>query len=140
MLLLLEDNSERVERFTATFRRIDPRMELRLWRDARQMIRELPAVLPAAQIISLDHDLEPEGSEDPGTGGDVALHLAALRPSCPVLIHSANSERAAWMMDLFESVAWECHRVPPLGDDWIEEDWRRLVRRLLKRQGDSSSK
>src|ERR1700761_2295852 len=97
------------------------------------MIRELPAVLPATRIISLDHDLEPEGAVDPGTGGDVAVHLAALGPSCPVLIHSANSERAAWMMDLFESAGWERHRVPPLGDDWIEVDWRRLVRRLLKR-------
>jgi hypothetical protein len=140
MLLLLEDNLERVECFTAAFRRIDPRMELRLWRDAGRMIRELPTVLSAARIISLDHDLEPEGSEDPGTGGDVALHLVALPPSCPVLIHSANSERAAWMMDLFESAGWECHRVPPLGDDWIEEDWRRLVRRLLKTPANSSSK
>jgi hypothetical protein len=139
MLLLLEDNLERVERFTAAFRRIDPVMELRLWRDAGRMLLELPAVLLAARIIFLDHDLEPEGSEDPGTGGDVARRLAVLRPRCPVLIHSANSERAAWMMDLLESVGWECHRVPPLGDDWIEEDGRRLVRRLLKRQANSSS-
>jgi hypothetical protein len=30
---------------------------------------------------------------------------------------------------------WEFHRVPPLGDDWIENDWRRVVRDLLNRRG-----
>jgi hypothetical protein len=27
---------------------------------------------------------------------------------------------------------WTHHRVAPFGDDWIEQDWAPLVRRLLR--------
>ena len=136
MLLMLEDNAERVQRFTATLQRVDPALELRLWRNAWTMIREVSALLPTARLISLDHDLEPEegDSNDPGTGWDVTKVLAELPPVCPVIIHTSNGERATWMMGEFELGGWEFHRLPPLGDDWIERDWRRLVRRLLKRR------
>ena len=136
MLLMLEDNAERVERFTATLRRVDPSLTLRLWRNAWVMIREVEALLPAARLISLDHDLDPEEGDDsdPGTGWDVTKFLAPLSPTCPVVIHTSNGERASWMMGEFELGGWEFHRVPPLGDDWIERDWRRVVRQLLRRR------
>jgi hypothetical protein len=135
MLLMLEDNADRVRRFTAALGRIDPAFPLRLWRDAWAMIREVEALLPAARLISLDHDLDPpEGDTgDPGTGWDVSQFLAALPPACPVIIHTSNGERGTWMCGEFELGGWDHHRVYPLGDDWIERDWRRLVRRLLKR-------
>jgi hypothetical protein len=134
MLLMLEDNAERVERFTATLRGITPSLSLRLWRNAWVMIRELQPLLPTVQLISLDHDLDPEegATDDPGTGWDVAKYLAPLPPVCPIIVHTSNGERAEWMMGEFELGGWKCHRVPPLGDDWIERDWRRIVRRLLK--------
>jgi hypothetical protein len=135
MLLMLEDNSERVERFVAVLRRVAPAVELRLWRDAWKMIRECPPLLPSARLISLDHDLDPEceTADDPGTGWDLTKVLAAQPPCCPVIVHSSNGERATWMMGEFDLGGWEYHRIAPIGDDWIENDWRRLVRRLLRR-------
>jgi hypothetical protein len=126
-------NAERVRRFTEALRRIEPAVELRIWRDAWQMIRDVEAVLPAARLLSLDHDLDPEpgATQDPGTGWEVAKFLAALPPVCPVVIHTSNGERAAWMCGEFELGGWKHYRVPPLGEDWIERDWRRVVRRLL---------
>jgi hypothetical protein len=136
MLLMLEDNGERVQRFTAALMRIDPMLQLRLWRNAWAMIREVRPLLPTVRLISLDHDLDPEENEadDPGTGWDVTKFLAALNPVCPVIIHTSNQERSDWMCGEFELGGWQYHRVSPLGDDWIERDWFRLVRRLLKRR------
>src|SRR5438067_1145779 len=136
MLLMLEDNADRVQRFTAVLRRIDPALELRLWRSAWTMIREVEPLLPSACLLSLDHDLDPEegDAEDPGTGWDLTKFLAALPPACPVILHTSNGTRADWMAGEFELGGWKSHRVAPLGEDWIERDWRRLVRRLLRRQ------
>jgi hypothetical protein len=136
MLLMLEDNVERLQRFTGTLRRIDPGLPLRVWRNAYLMIEEMGIYLPTTRIISLDHDLDAEegSQDDPGTGWELAKVLAALPPICPVIIHTSNGERATWMSGEFELGGWKCYRVPPLGDDWIEKDWRRMVRRLLKQR------
>jgi hypothetical protein len=140
MLLMLEDNADRIQRFTAALQRIDPTLTMRVWRNAWTMVREVELLLSSARIISLDHDLDPEEStsDDPGTGWDLTKVLAALPPACPVIIHTSNGERAAWMCGEFELGGWEHHRIPPLGDDWIERDWRRLVQRLLKRKAKGS--
>ena len=136
MLLMLEDNTERIERFTAVLHQLDPALELCVWRNAWKMIREVEPLLPLARLISLDHDLDPEeGSDaDPGTGWDLTKVLAALPPCCPVILHTSNGERGTWMMGEFHLGGWEYHRVAALGDDWIEEHWRRVVRRLLRRR------
>jgi hypothetical protein len=134
MLLMLEDNAERVERFTRTLRRIAPAMPLLVWRDASTMIREVGAHLPAAQVISLDHDLEPvEGGPDPGDGLEVVKFLVSQPVKCPVIIHTSNGDRGSWMAGEFELAGWRYWRVAPIGEDWIELDWRRLVKRLLRR-------
>jgi hypothetical protein len=98
------------------------------------MLREVELLLPAAALLCLDHDLDPDAgsTEDPGTGWDVAQRLASLPPVCPVIIHTSNGERGSWMVGEFDLGGWKHHRIAPLGDDWIEQDWRRLVRRLLK--------
>jgi hypothetical protein len=142
MLLMLEDNAERVRRFTATLQALDPTLQLRLWRNAWTMIREVEALLPGACLLSLDHDLDPEEDDcsDPGTGWDLTRFLAALPPVCPVIIHTSNGERARWMCGEFELGGWKYYRVPPLGDDWIERDWRRMVRRLLNRRTGRSNR
>jgi Cyclic-phosphate processing Receiver domain len=132
MLLMLEDDCERLARFAATLRAIDPELPLRTWRDAHAMIREISPPLKSAKLISLDHDLEPEpGAPDPGDGLAVAKFLVSQPVICPVIVHSSNSERSRWMAGEFDLAGWVHRRVPPLGDDWIEPDWRSVVEELL---------
>lgn len=135
MLLMLEDDRERIERFTATLGAIAPSVPLVVWRSARTMIREIEPFLPASRLISLDHDLEPnEGEDEPGDGIDVARYLAARPPICPVIVHSSNGSRSDWMIGEFELGGWKCKRVAPIGDDWIEAYWGAVVRKILRRQ------
>jgi hypothetical protein len=137
LLLMLEDNIERLERFRAVLRALDPSMPLRVWRDAHVMMREAGPLLMSAALISLDHDLEPEpGESDPGDGYMVAKWLTAQGIVRPVIVHSSNGERSSWMAGEFDLAGWRHWRVAPLGDDWVEFDWRRVVRRLLKRHAD----
>jgi hypothetical protein len=76
VLLMLEDNAERLERFAGVLRAIDPTLQLRAWRGAHAMIREAAPLLSCAALISLDHDLEPEpGENDLGDGYMVAKWL-----------------------------------------------------------------
>lgn len=133
MLLMLEDNTDRLERFAATLRRLDTSLALHVWRDAHLMIREAGSLLGTARLICLDHDLEPEpGAADPGDGLMVVKWLVTQPFRLPVLIHSSNGERSIWMAGELDLAGWKHRRVAPIGDDWIESDWRRVVRRLLK--------
>lgn len=134
MLLMLEDDPDRIERFTAALRAIDPSLRLVIWRSAKKMVREIEPYLPSARLISLDHDLEPqEGDvEDPGDGIEVARFLAERPPPCPVIVHSSNGTRAEWMIGEFELGGWDFKRVAPIGEDWIEAYWRVVVRKLLR--------
>jgi hypothetical protein len=134
MILMLEDNVERLRRFADAVQGIRPARELKTWRSARQMVREVADWLPAARLVSLDHDLEPwpGDSEDPGHGLEVVRYLVQRAQVCPVIIHSSNRERSDWMAGEFELAGWQYHRVAPLGDDWIEEHWVRVARRLLR--------
>ena len=132
MLLMLEDDAERLARFAATLRSINPALQFQSWRDAHVMIREIGPLLKSAKLISLDHDLETEpGGADPGDGLSVAKFLVSQPVVRPVIVHSSNSERSRWMAGEFDLAGWRHWRVPPLGDDWIESDWRAVVEELL---------
>jgi hypothetical protein len=135
MLLMLEDDQERIERFTEALSEVDPSLALVIWRNARKMVREVESFLPAARLISLDHDLEPQAGdlEDPGDGIEVARFLAGMPPVCPVIIHSSNGTRSDWMIGEFELGGWIYKRVAPIGHDWIEAYWQVVVRKLLSR-------
>ncbi|HEY7325998.1 MAG TPA: cyclic-phosphate processing receiver domain-containing protein [Gemmataceae bacterium] len=140
MLLMLEDNKERLERFAAVLQGIDPSLPIRVWRDAHAMIREAGPLLESALLISLDHDLEEEpGASDPGDGYMVVKWLVSQQVVRPVILHSSNVERSSWMAGEFDLAGWRHWRVAPLGDDWIEADWRRIVRRLLKKAKSNQS-
>jgi hypothetical protein len=134
VLLMLEDDAARLERFAAVLQAIDPTLPLRVWRDAHAMIREAGPLLSSAALISLDHDLEPEpGASDPGDWYMVAKWLASQPFVPPIIIHSSNAERSSWMAGEFDLAGWRHWRVVPIGDDWIELDWTRVVRRLLNK-------
>lgn len=135
MLLMLEDDSERLSRFTKSLAMIDPSLRLVIWRSARRMVREVEPYLASARLISLDHDLEPQQGdlEDPGDGIEVARFLAERAPVCPVIVHSSNGTRADWMIGEFELGGWDFRRVAPIGEDWIEAYWLAVVEELLGR-------
>jgi hypothetical protein len=130
---MLEDDPDRLERFQAVAVRLG--VELVVWHDAHRMIAELAGHLPTAALISLDHDLEPEGEGDPGDGLDVAKHFAKLPSLCPVIIHTSNGVRGEAMEGELELAGWTYHRVAPIGDDWIEADWFAIVKRALWKRG-----
>jgi hypothetical protein len=133
MICLLEDDPVRIEQFHRAIGLVAPDLPFRIWRDAQQMLRELPDYLDRVVLISLDHDLRPtEGAtEDPGCGYDVAKVLGELIPCCPIIIHTSNSERGTWMEGELSRAGWKYERVSPLGDDWIEREWAPLVARML---------
>jgi len=134
MILLLEDDADRTARFRATAARL--RIELVIWRSAFDMLAELPTRFPAATLIALDHDLISEpGEPDLGDGLMVARHLVTLPESRPVVIHTSNTLRGDSMEGELQLAGWEYRRILPVGDDWIEVDWRRAVKQLLRRKG-----
>lgn len=134
-ILLLEDMEHRVVAFRAAVAKL-PDVEMILWRDAGAMIRDLPDHLSTASIISLDHDLLPAKGcrTDPGTGMDVCKALAKQKPSCPVLLHTANYIKVWSMMNELTFSKWDVHRTPPVRMDekWIESVWLPRIKKLLK--------
>src|SRR4051812_946470 len=111
MILFLEDNADRVQRFTTALHAIDPALPLMVWRSAPRMIEEVTPYLPAARLISLDHDLDPaEGdTADPGDGLEVVKFLVQRPQTCPVIIHTSNRQRSDWMAGEFELAGWKYH-------------------------------
>jgi hypothetical protein len=128
---MLEDDADRLDRFRAAAGQLG--VDLNSWPDAFLMVAEFAQFLHTAFLISLDHDLEPTGPNDPGDGLHVAKHLATLPPACPVLIHTSNGARGDWMEGELDLASWTYHRIAPLGDDWIEVDWFRIVKRALRK-------
>ena len=77
--------------------------------------------------------LSEPGEPDLGDGVMVAKHIVSLSPPCPVLIHTSNTQRGDWMEGELQLAGWRYRRVLPIGDDWIEVDWYREAKRLLRR-------
>ena len=135
VILMLEDDADRIRRFTKALRSVDASSSLKIWRDAYVMSREVEAFFPVAQLISLDHDLEPGPGDPPDLGDGIiaAKALVSHRQPCPVIIHSSNGTRSGWMAGEFELAGWTYRRVAPIGERWIEEYWRIVVRDLLQK-------
>jgi hypothetical protein len=133
LILILEDNEDRIRNFQNAVKSLGGNFSERIWFDAPSMIKDLPAVLNQACLISLDHDLNPQPNviADPGTGLEVAEFLAKQKPVCPVLIHSTNYEKAWSMHNELHFAGWLVDRVGPMGDDWIQRLWLPKVRVLL---------
>jgi hypothetical protein len=135
VILILEDNADRVRDFLATAATVAPELPVRVWGNAPDMTGDLIDALELATLISLDHDLiSPAGDpSDPGTGYDVAKLLGELIPCCPVIVHTSNADRGGWMSGELVRGGWRVRRVYPYGDDWIRTRWADAVRRLLNR-------
>jgi len=134
--LVLEDNPNRAAAFQSAAKLNRQAEDIRIWRIASQMIQELPAVLSAATLLSLDHDLykQNESDPDPGCGRDVANYLAKQEPLCPVIIHSTNTNAAWGMYNELTSTGWEVEIIHHLDEaDWIETRWLALAQKLTNK-------
>ena len=131
-ILILEDNQERRDGFTAVLKELASDCEIIYWHNARVMVEDLPAHLENARIISLDHDLnEVEAAENAGDGLLVAEFLARQLPGCPVLVHSSNYERSLSMVNELSYARWRVERVGPVCADWITTLWKPAIAKLL---------
>jgi ADP-ribosylglycohydrolase len=133
LILILEDNEDRIAGFERAVPGLGDGYELKIWRDAPSMIAECEKHFSSAALISLDHDLNPQpgATTDPGTGLDVAQFLAQCRPVCPVIIHTTNADRAYSMHNELRFADWISDRVGPIGTDWIEKLWLAKAREFL---------
>ena len=88
--------------------------------------------LDAAFAVSLDHDLHVPGLRDAGDGLQVATRIAALTPSCPVIIHTSNGQKSREMQGVLEAESWPVRLAGAIGEDWIEQDWITEVMRAYQ--------
>jgi ADP-ribosylglycohydrolase len=131
-ILILEDSEDRIIGFERAVAALGDGFELKIWRDAPSMITECEQHFSSAALISLDYHLKRRpGMADPGTGLDMTQFLADFLPSCPVLIHTSNSDRGWSMRNELRFAGWTADRVEPSVSDWIERRWLRRVRELL---------
>ncbi len=133
MLIMLEDDLDRIERFTTVLAEQQILYEYaRTAQDFIQLYQRQPA---PPLLIALDHDLftDNDGDPDPGDGRDVATFLATQRPLAPVLIHSTNALAADSMVYTLEEAGWMVDRIAPIGLDWIETYWAPTVMEIIRR-------
>lgn len=127
-VLILEDNPERRE----AFERVAPSLGLKVkvWDNAERMRAECEKFFSDAALISLEQDLGKPG-EDPGTGLDVAKFLAEKQPVCPVIVHTANTDRSFSIYNELRFADWRVDRVAPVCERWIDKHWTNKARELL---------
>ncbi len=133
LLLLLEDNAERIAAFESVLPELGADWNMKVWRDAPTMLSECEDFFADTHLISLDHDLNPQpgATRDPGTGLEVAKLFASHFPFCPVIIHSTNADRAWSMHNELRFGGWTVERFGPIGDDWFQKLWLPKARELL---------
>ena len=125
LVLMLEDESERLVRFETVLARLGDSVEWQHWRTAQDFIAGFQAAARKPALICLDHDLFTDHPDDPdpGDGRDVAEFLATQSPCCHVIIHSSNAPAADSMLFTLEDHGWDVEKIAPLGKDWIESYW-----------------
>ena len=57
MILILEDDPQRISRFIAALSTIDSNLKTKIWTNARNHVPRTRPFLPSAILLSLDHDL-----------------------------------------------------------------------------------
>jgi hypothetical protein len=129
VLAILEDDPRRVAAMRACAADVLPNIDIVIFEDASAMIDWLGQNLADVVFISLDHDLP----MDRGMGRQVADHLAALAPTCPVIVHSSNELGASGMYFELKRAGWPCKRVYPRDDvAWVGTAWKDELERFVK--------
>jgi FixJ family two-component response regulator len=124
-ILILDDEETRIAQFRGAISKLGSNFDVHFWREAPKMVAECGPLLSNCCLISLDHDLNSAdgGSQDPGTGMDVARFLAELRPACPIIIHTSNNDARWSMHNEFRFANMNAEIVGPIGENWIIESW-----------------
>ena len=124
-ILMLEDETHRLDRFMSVLAENCPDVVLNHWRTANSFIDGFKNAAVKPMLICLDHDLFVDSPDDPdpGDGRDVAEFLAKTIPCCHVIIHSSNAPAAQSMYFTLLEADWDVERIAPIGQDWIESYW-----------------
>lgn len=139
MIFLLEDNPDRLAAMLAVLRELFPATPVHVEDDAAKSNAFLAAHQHELILISLDHDLDsvprPDGSDDQhGCGRDVADHLAAQTPTCPVVVHTTNASAGDGMFFALRRAGWPVFRVRPHDyHEWVPTTWRKQLLDLRAR-------
>ena len=138
LLLMLEDDLDRIRRFSAVVVRHHPDANLTVARTAPDFISAYWSLTETPDLICLDHDLFTDSPDDPdpGDGRDVSAFLITRLAKCPALIHSTNAHAADSMMFSMRDAGWNVDRIAPIGDDWIESDWYPVASEIVARGND----
>jgi hypothetical protein len=127
MILILDDNPARVEAFRETLTALTPAPMFEIYQTAERFISDLPVTLPLAQLISLEHDLNSGGTDDPdsGNGLDVTTELVKSNPACSVILHTENHDGCRAMAQALQDGGWSVERIAPVsgGASWIPTVW-----------------
>ena len=125
LLVMLEDDLERIERFRAVVAKHHPQATWNISRTAPAFIAAYSQLTDKPDLICLDHDLftDTPDEPDPGDGRDVSSFLITQPPRSPAMIHSTNNVAADSMMFSMRDAGWTVDRLSPIGEDWIEEYW-----------------
>jgi len=140
LLLMLEDDHDRIRRFRAIVARHHPDAVLKIARTAPDFETEYWSLNDTPDLICLDHDLFTDSPDepDPGDGRDVSAFLITRLAKCPALIHSTNAHAADSMMFAMRDAGWTVDRIAPIGDDWIESYWYPVALEMIERGTDRS--
>ncbi|MEO0476900.1 MAG: response regulator, partial [Planctomycetota bacterium] len=137
MVLILEDTPARIQRFEKALGSALPRVQFEIVNTADAIIELIQSKVSHTFAISLDHDLYVSGIDDPGDGLQVATYLSSKPPSCPVIIHTSNSDKSRQMQGVLESENWNVRLAGAIGDHWIESDWITEVTSAFKQANPS---
>lgn len=138
LLLMLEDDHDRIRRFRAIVARHHPNAVVKIARTAPAFKSEYWSLTEKPDLICLDHDLftDTPDDPDPGDGRDVSDFLITQSFKCPALIHSTNAHAADSMMFSMRDAGWTVDRISPIGDDWIEAYWYPVALEMIARGND----
>ncbi len=138
LLLMLEDDLDRIRLFGAVVARHFPNAVLNISRTAPGFIVSYQVLSDTPDLICLDHDLFTDSPDDPdpGDGRDVSKYLISQIAKCPVLIHSTNASAADSMLYSMRDAGWTVDRIAPIGDDWIEAFWYPTACDMIARGND----